>query len=203
MKSISLLSAPFVLLGLLTIFTTSVPAQVIAPEKSAREAAISDTRFIATSIEDNEDAMFLSQKAIDRAADARVKELARQMLEDHTGMLYAMEQLKAAGGGSSNPGTSGTNNEQSQVAVVNEKLSGVSGADFDTIWVSSLLNMQQGKYDELSGAKGTVTNPQLKMAITEAIPLIRKHLSQLRSLQKYLTKMAIQKKKQAAKQEGK
>jgi hypothetical protein len=57
--------------------------------------------------------------------------------------------------------------------------------------------MQQAKYDELTQAKESVTNPQLRMAISEALPKVRKHVSQLNSVQKYLAKMALQKRKEA------
>ncbi len=142
-------------------------------------------------------AIFLSRKALERATDPKIKELAQQMLENYTGMLYSMEQLKTAGAGSPNRNNE-NKDEHRQAAEINAKLSGVSGADFDTVWVSNLLTMNQAKYDELSQAKETVTNPQLKMAITEAVPLLRKHVSQLKSLQKYLVKVAAQKKKQEA-----
>ena len=66
-----------------------------------------------------------------------------------------------------------------------------------------MIILQQARYDELVKAKETVTNTQLKMAITEAIPLVRKHLTQLRSIQKYLEKLAIQQKKLDAAQQKK
>ncbi len=59
-----------------------------------------------------------------------------------------------------------------------------------------MLPMQQAKLEELTLAKETVTNPQLKMAVSEALPKLRKQVSQLNSVQKYLVRMATQKRKE-------
>jgi predicted outer membrane protein len=184
--------------GILAIWSLSSSAQAIISKKSAGESAMSDTRFIAASIADNRNAMMLSQKAVDHAANGRVKELAQQMTGDHTTMLYTMQELASAGGSASEQSAGIPDNKYRQAADLNSRLSGLSGADFDTLWVSGVFALQQARYDELVQAKKTVTNPQLKMAITEAVPVIRKHCNQLRVLQKELARMAIEKKKQAA-----
>jgi predicted outer membrane protein len=201
MKNAFPIFVAYVLLGLIIFNTNSLSAQAIAPEKSAKAAAISDMHLIEKNIKDDQDIMFLSQKALERSKDERIKEVAQEMLTDFTAMLYPMEQLASAGTGSSNQNEEKAEGVHQQAAEVNAKLAGSSGEDFDTIWVFSLLNMQQAKYDELTLAKETVRNPQLKMAITDAIPVIRKHLSQMRSIQKSLIKMALQKKKEAAKKQ--
>lgn len=190
--------AAFIFLVMVTFSSTSLLAQAVAPERSANAAAVSDVQFIARGIEYNKDLMFLSRKAIDRAAEAKIKELAPQMLEDHSAMLYSMQQLQTAGAGSASQSGGTEDKYRKEAAEINAKLSNVSGADFDSVWVANLLNMQQAKYDELTQAKETVTNPQLKMAISEAIPMMRKQVTQLRSLQKYLIRVAIQKRKEEA-----
>ena len=181
----------------LLICTADADAQAIDPQKSARAAAANDAQFIANGIAYNEGVMFLSQKALDRATDTRVRELAQQMLNDHTAMLYSMEQLATAGTGASKKENNASGNHQ-QAADANSRLSRISGADFDSAWVDNLLTICQPRHDELVAAKETVANPRLKMAITEAIPMVRKHLSQLRSIQKYLAKLALQKRKEEA-----
>ncbi len=176
--------------GWLIVFGVAVEAQVIDPQRSAQAAAKNDAAYIAASIEDNEAFMFLAQKARERSGDDRVKELAGQMTEVHTSMLYSMDQLATSGTGASE--RSGQAPINQQAVSLNERLTNRTGMDFDTIWVSNVLVMMQGKYDELVQHKETVTNPRLKMAVTEAIPLVRKNLSQLKSIQKYLTRLAVQ-----------
>jgi uncharacterized protein (DUF305 family) len=160
---------------------------------------MSDARFIDSSIEYNEDVIFLSQKALTRATDAKLKELAQQMEEDNSGMLYTMEQLQTAGSGTSKRTVA--NNPTRKAAIINNTLSQVSGGAYDTLWVANLLAMHQFRYDQLVAAKENVRNPQLRMAITEAISPTKKSLTQLKALQKYFVKMEIQRKKLEAAQE--
>jgi putative membrane protein len=197
MKIIFRVLVSVISVGIGSIVATSSSAQAIAPEKSAAAAATSDTRRIAVGIADNQNAMMLSQKATTRSQNARLRELAQQMVEDHTTMLYSLQELASAGGSSGQPLDSRDNSRQ-PAADLNNRLAAVSGSDFDTLWVSGMLNLQQPWYDDLVLAKGTVTNPQLKMAITEAIPLMRKHCSQLKALQKDLARSAALAKRQAA-----
>lgn len=177
--------------------TVASHAQVIDPSKSANAAAVSDKQYIANSIAYNEGVIFLTQKGTGQVKEERLKELVQQMLTDHSQMLYSMEQLEAAGTGESNL-KSKKQLVNKQAIEVNGKLPASAGPDFDSVWVANLLIMQDGRYNELVQAKETVTNPQLKMVITEAVPLVRKHLSQLKSIQKYLIRVATQKRKEEA-----
>jgi putative membrane protein len=199
LKKISLRNVRFIVAAFFLLMILHLPdasfAQAIDPNKSAKAAAASDAQFISANIEYDEDAMFLAQKALDRTKDSRLKDLAQQMLSDHTQMLYSMQQLNTAAGKNSEVAKGKTG-----AAAINDKLTAVSGFDFDTTWVSNMLVLQQAKYDELSAAKLTVTNPQLKMAVSEGIPLLRKQLTQLRSIQKYLVRMDIQRKKEEEQQ---
>lgn len=193
MKNILKILPVFILLSVL--FTLTIHAQV-ASERSSKSAAKYDSEFITGNIEDLQDILFFSRQALDRASNTRTKEIAEQMIPDYTTVIYSMEQLASAGG-------NGSNKEKSEgsfkeTAALNGKLGGLKGLDFDTLWVSNLLTMQQTKYDELSEAKDVVTNSRLKMAITDALPVVRRYVSQLKSLQKSLVRMLLQQQKEAA-----
>lgn len=170
-------------------------AQVNPQGRSAKEAAASDVQLIAANIEYNKGAMYLAQEAVKRGGDARVKELANKMIEDHSGMLYAMEQLRAAGAGSNGNEVS-SGNAVNQVSAINNNLAALKSESFDTAWVANMLVMQQAKLDELTQAREIVTNTQLKTAISESLPLLKKQVAELKSLQKYFTRLAIQERKE-------
>jgi uncharacterized protein (DUF305 family) len=174
---------------------TSTYAQAIDPNRSAKAAQRSDAEMIVENIRDHEDVVFLSEKALERTKDERVKELAQLIYDNHIAMLYSMETLQAAGKGSSGQRAAGEVNRP-EAAAVNEKLAPLRGPVFDSVWVASMLPMQQAKLEELTQAKETVTNPQLKMAVSEALPKLRKQVSQLNSVQKYLVRLATQKRKE-------
>src|SRR4051812_22693904 len=75
-------------------------AQAINPDKSAKALAQNDNIFIDRNIQDNQDEIALSQKGMAHGADSRVKELAEQMVADHSAILYSLQELSAAGTGS-------------------------------------------------------------------------------------------------------
>ena len=168
-----------------------------ASAQSSKTNAQYDSKLIAGSIEDFHDILYFTQKAMDRASDTRTKEIAQEMLTDYTTTIYSFEQLASAGSGSGNHAEKGEGIFK-ETSAFNSKLSLLSGFEYDTLWVSNLIIMQQAKYDEFTQAKEKATNSQLKAAVTEAIPVIRKHNSKLKSLQKSLVRMMIQEKKEAA-----
>lgn len=198
MKNISALLIKLAIVAIILVNASAVVAQAIDPARSAKAAVLSDANFITTSIRDNEDAVYLSQKAVERGTDTRVKELAQQMVENHTAMLYAMQQLDNAGTGASTQGKTAQQKASPAAIDLNYTLDRTPGQDFDSTWTAGILVMQEAKYVELTQSKETVTNTQLKMAITDAIPSVRKHVAELKSIQKYLIKLATQERKEAA-----
>lgn len=201
MKIMKLDISACMLSGLIITFAlvggTTAYGQAVDPNKTAKAEVMRDAEFVTINIRDNEDAVFLSQKAADRGTEIRLKELAQTMIENHSAMLYQMQQLQSAGTGTSKQ-QAGSGKGSPAAADLNYKLARTPGEDFDTTWIQGVLAMQEAKYQELVQAKETVRNSQLKMAITDAIPLVRKEISELKSIYKYLLKSAIQKKKEAA-----
>lgn len=189
------------LIWLMLLSSPCIHAQAIDPNRSAKAAVASDARFVDVNIEHNKDMMFLVKKGIDRATDARIREMAPQMLEDRSAMLYSMEQLKAAGSGSA-PGTKSTAAANKQAAIISQNLGQVSGGEFDSLWVASMLQLHEEKFQEYTQAKETVTNSQLKMAISDALPILRKYSNQLRIIQKDLARTAAKIRKEAAKKKA-
>ena len=55
---------------------------------------------------------------------------------------------------------------------------------------------------ELTEQKTNATNERLKAAVTEAIPVIKRYITRLNTLQKQLIKRDLQEKKEAARQEA-
>lgn len=185
------------LITAVTVIPPGIKSQNPAPG-SAQAAANSDAAFISANIVYHQQAMSVAQTGLSRASDARVRDWAEQTLADHTQMLYTVEQLQSAGSGASGRRDNQSTDEAAKAADLNRRLSLMSGGDFDTLWVSGLLTLQQEKYDQFVSARETVTNPQLKMAVNEALPILRKQVSQLKILHKYLLKKLMQQKKEAA-----
>lgn len=172
------------------------------PRASSRSAAQYDAASIEEDIADHKDAIYFSQLAIDRGTIAETKDLARDMLADFTGLLYSMEQLATAGGGSGNQ--SNTFNSTLQDARnLNDRLSAARGFSFDTAWLGGVVRIHQINLDELSSQKENATNERLKMAVAEAIPVVKRYITRLSSLQKQLIRRDLQEKREAARQQKK
>jgi uncharacterized protein (DUF305 family) len=172
------------------------------PKSSSRFAAQYDAASIDENISDNRDAIYFSQLAIERGTIAETKDLARDMLTDFTGLLYSMEQLATAGGGSSVSKGQATGTLQ-EAKNLNAALSVSRGFNFDTAWIGGVLRLHQLNMSELTDQKANATNERLKAAVTEAIPVLKRYINRLATLQKQLIRRDQQEKREAARQQKK
>jgi predicted outer membrane protein len=164
---------------------------------SSRSAAQYDAAAIDENIGDNRDVIYFSQMAMERSSKPETIEVARDMLADFTGLLYTMEQLATAGGGSGSNG----NTTLQEAKNLNEQLNLSRGFSFDTAWIGGMLRMHQANMVELAEQKANATNDRLKAAIGEAMPVLKRYITRLSALQKQLIKRDLQEKKEAAKQQ--
>jgi predicted outer membrane protein len=182
------------------IFTTLIFINIsysqTSPHTSSKSAAQYDATSIDENIADDRDAIYFSQLAIERGTKAETKDAATDMLADFTGLLYSMEQLAAAGGKSVRESSA-----TQQAKDLNELLTMSRGFSFDTAWIGGMLRMHQVNLVALTEQKATATNERLKAAVTEAIPVLKKYITRLNSLQKQLVRKDLQEKKEAARQQ--
>lgn len=185
------------------LLSTLAPAQSASVHSSSKSAAQYDAQSIANNIADLHDIMFLSRNATERGKDERTRSIAEGMLTDYTTLVYSLEQLASAGFGSSKKNNENGQGTFKETASLNANLSASRGMNYDTLWITGLLSLQQTKCNELLAQKENVTNSQLKSATNDAIPVVRRYITQLRSLQKSLVKMMLQEQKEAAKSKKK
>ena len=191
----------FISIILIILFFTQLTSAQSNPKSSSRSAAQYDAASIDENISDNRDVIYFSQVAIERGTIAETKNLARDMLADFTGLLYSMEQLATAGGGSSVSKGQVTSAIQ-EAKNLNAVLSVSRGFSFDTAWIGGVLRLHQLNMNELNDQKTNATNERLKAAVAEAIPVLKRYITRLNTLQKQLIKRDLQEKKEAARQEA-
>ena len=135
-------------------------------------SAVSDSGFITKNITDNMTEVQLSKLGLDKASDAKVKNIAKQMVADHTQML---NDLKAAAKAKNLavPTDNGT------AAAHAQTMSGASGKDFDKQWVSHMLEMHEAKLAELATAISQTTSGEVKALATKAQPKVKAHRDML------------------------
>ena len=191
----------FISIILIILFFIQLTSAQSNPKSSSRSAAQYDAASIDENISDNRDVIYFSQVAIERGTIAETKNLARDMLADFTGLLYSMEQLATAGGGSSVSKGQVTSAIQ-EAKNLNAVLSVSRGFSFDTAWIGGVLRLHQLNMNELNNQKTNATNERLKAAVAEAIPVLKRYITRLNTLQKQLIKRDLQEKKEAARQEA-
>jgi len=177
-------------------FFTNISFAQTNPRTSSRSAAQYDAASVDENIADDRDAIYFSQLAIGRSTIADTRDVATEMLTDFTGLLYSMEQLAAAGGKSVRESSATL-----EAKNLNEMLTGSRGFSFDTAWIGGMLRMHQTNLNGLTEQKTNATNERLKAAVAEAIPVLKKYITRLNSLQKQLIRKDLQEKKEAAKQQ--
>jgi hypothetical protein len=64
-----------------------------------------------------------------------------------------------------------------------------------------MLRLHQINLAALTEQKTNATNERLKSAVTEAIPVLKRYVTRLNTLQKQLIRRDLQEKKEAAKQQ--
>ena len=79
--------------------------------------------------------------------------------------------------GMNSGGTAGTQNPTSSMADMQTlpALQNASGEQFNTLFVSQMLQMHEAKVTELETALARITDPILKSVIARALPIIRMH----------------------------
>jgi predicted outer membrane protein len=65
-----------------------------------------------------------------------------------------------------------------------QSLQNATGTEFNTLFVSQMLTMHEAKLSELQTAATTLTDPELKLLVTKAIPKIRMHRDTLAKMSK-------------------
>jgi len=65
-----------------------------------------------------------------------------------------------------------------------QSLQNATGTEFNTQFVSQMLAMHDAKLAELQAASTSLTDPELKLLVTKAIPKIRMHRDMLAKMTK-------------------
>jgi uncharacterized protein (DUF305 family) len=188
------------LVALLMLFSNVLTAQSVDPRQSSKTAAQYDAASIEVNIADSRDFMFFAKMGTDRGNTSETIELAQDVLEDFTGILYSMEQLAAAGSHSSDHTPGNSNGSLQEARPLNERLASSHGFSFDTAWAGGMLRLHQSKYDDLADQKEKASNVRLIAAVSEAMPILKRHITKLNTYQKQLIKQDLMEKKQAAKE---
>lgn len=202
LRKIALMKA-FSFLSIFLISSLISNAQSNDPRRSSKTAAQYDAASIEINIADCRDFMYFAKMGSDRGSTSETIELAQNILEDVTEILYSMEQLAAAGSHASDHQPGDGRGSLQEAGSLNDVLAAAHGFSFDTAWAGGMLRLHQSKYADFADQKEKATNERLRAAVTEAMPILKRHITKLNTYQKKLIKQDLMEKKEAAKKKGK
>ena len=158
-----------------------------AMSDSARAAAtamsrMTDAQIFARLTAANEGEIAAGKMAASKATNADVKAFARQMIADHTKMLNdgnalakrlnvtpdmaAADSIRTANG-----------------AMADQLRAAPKGMAFDSAYVNGQVMGHQATLDMIRTAEDQAQNADLKQALSDAAPMVEKHLDRIKDIQ--------------------
>jgi len=113
----------------------------------------------------------LGQLAVTKASSQKVKDFGQKMVDDHS---KANDQLKSIAG--QNNVTLPTSLSPKDKQLVN-RLSGLSGADFDKAYMSAMVKDHQMDISQFEAEASSGRNTDLKSFASNTLPTLKEHLS--------------------------
>jgi putative membrane protein len=144
------------------------PATPVGPGQAfADTAAASDSFEIET-----------SKLAAAKAASAKVKSFAEQMIKAHTDSTAKLKTAAAAASPGITPAPALTAAQQAKLT----ELSAKSGADFDRAYAAAQVEAHQATLDALKAYSTSGDVASLKAFASELVPIVTAHLNMAKSL---------------------
>lgn len=145
----------------------AAPAMASPAQAFANAAAASDNFEIET-----------SKLAADKAASAKVKSFAQQMIKMHTESTAKLKTAAASAMPAITPDPQLDAMQQQTLADLQSK----SGADFDTTYTKAQVDGHQMTLDKLKAYSTSGDAPSLKSFATEMVPVVTAHLNMAKGL---------------------
>lgn len=143
---------------------------------------VKDAQFVQKVSEIDLGEIEISKMAEKQATNARVKEFAKQMVEDHQ---KCSQELAGIANKANLPVATAISKECREMK---EKLSKTSGADFDREYMSAQVKGHQLALDLFKDQAKNGQNADLKAFATKTIPQIEEHLRTAQAISKTLDK---------------
>ena len=154
----------------------------------AGSSAMSDANILAVMGMADSLEVVEGKLAQSKAKSADVKKFGGMMVTDHTKMMNDGKALATKL--NIVPAPPAGDNMKSEGDMAMQTLNAVSGAAFDSAYVSMAVADHQKGLDKLNQMKGQAKSPDLVAAIDKAIPVVQHHLDAAKDLQGKMMKSA-------------
>jgi putative membrane protein len=122
----------------------------------------------------------LAELANQRSRTAEVKQIAQQLLTDHTASLNELKTLAQA------KAISIPVEEADASKRKLENMAEEEGSDFDKEWVQEMIDLHEKNIDTFEDRLKNTEDPELKAFISKTLPVLKKHHEHLRACEEKL-----------------
>ena len=148
------------------------------PNTNSAPAKVDDRRFVKEAALGGMTEVELGKLAAQKASRDDVKQFGQKMVDDHT---KANDQLKQVASKENIPVPDALDSKhQSRV----DKLSKLSGADFDKAYIKDQLKDHQTDVKEFSAEAQSGMDPNIKTFASNTLPALQEHLEMAKNLNK-------------------
>ena len=137
----------------------------------------SDTSFAMKAAQGGMTEVKVGQLAADKASNADVKAFGQQMVDDHT---KANDQLKSV---AQEEGMTLPTDINAKQQAMYDKLSKLSGSDFDKAYVKAMMMDHQEDVKDFNKEATSGRDPKIKSFASETLPVVQGHLDKLKGIQ--------------------
>ena len=173
------LSSAF-LVGLLALSPAAVQAQDSSQHMdngASKMMKSVDTHFAMKAAQGGMTEVKIGQLAADKAGSPDVKAFGQQMVDDHT---KANDQLKSIAKDEGITLPSDVNQKQQ---ATYDKLSKLSGADFDKQYVKSMVMDHEEDVKDFRKETNSGKDEKIKSFASQTLPTLQQHLDKIKSIQ--------------------
>ena len=149
------------------------PSRANAPD---RGSVTSDQTFLKEAAEGGLAEVELGQLAIEKSSNENVKRFAQRMVEDHGKANEDLQQLAAQ------KGVSLASEPSAKQKAKKERLSKLSGDEFDRAYMSDMLKDHRADIVAFEQESDSGTDSDIKKFASQALPTLREHLKQAESV---------------------
>ena len=167
--------------------TTSAPGEgggapgTATPPSATADANLSeaDRTFVQKAAQSNQLEVEMAKMGQDKAQNEQVKDFARQLEEDHSDALDELQNVARRAN------LELDKQEDAARASMNDKMGNVTGRQFDSQWISEMIDKHRQGIADFERQQATATG-ELKSFIDKTLPVMRTHLQRAEELQKQL-----------------
>ena len=156
------------------LLSLGVVVFVALPANAQVKLSASDQQFVQDASQAGATEIAASKLALKNSTDPQIRKFAQQMVTDHMKLAHSLDVAASQKGLGAPP--------SADSALVG-KLQSLKGADFDKVYVDEVAVGGHRKALELFQKESeNGTDPQLKSAAAQALPVIRHHLAMAQQL---------------------